>query len=126
MAFTNRDVEEIVIEAIGRFASGEHNEVSERKVLEWLRRNSTAVEDVKTYYGCQSSALIAAEHDIRRKGYNIMYPDRLWSEHVSHGQSVKYDFPLYNIKKEKESILWVHIQLYRMGNGSYELNHYIS
>ena len=126
MAFTNRDVENIVIEAIGRFATGEHNEINERKVLEWLRRNYTSIEEIKTYYGCQSNALIAVELDINRKGYNIIYPEHAWSEHISIGKTAEYSFPLVNIKKNKKSKLWLHVQLYRMDSGSYELNHYIS
>lgn len=126
MAFTNKDVENIVIEAIGRFATGEHNEINERKVLEWLRRNYTAVEEVKTYYGCQSNALIAVELDINRKGYIIIYPEQPWKQDVSIGETVNYIFPLFNIKKNKYSRLWLNVQLYRMDSGSYELNHYIS
>jgi hypothetical protein len=126
MAFTNRDVENIVIEAIGRFATGEHNEINERKVLEWLRRNYTAVEEVKTYYGCQTNALIAVELDIIHKNYNIVYPDHDWTKHIPIGDTANYEFPLRSIKSGKKSKLQVHIQIYRKDIAKYELNHYIS
>jgi len=126
MAFTSKDVENIVIEAISRFATGEYNQASEIKVLEWLRRNYTAIEDPNVYYGCTSSAIIAVEHDMHKKGYKIIHDETNLIKHVSLGNSVKYDLPLFNIKKNKVSKLWLHIQLYRMDNGRYELNHYIS
>jgi hypothetical protein len=78
------------------------------------------------YFSTQAAALMHAEEETRKAGYNIMYADRLWTEHVDYGKTVKYDFPLTVIKTGNEAKKWIHIQLYRMGGGQYELNFYLS
>ncbi len=79
-----------------------------------------------TYFGTQAAALIYAEQETRDRGYNIQYADYLWTEHVNYGTSVKYQFPLYNFKRNCRSRKWVHINLYRMDSGNYELTYYIN
>jgi hypothetical protein len=78
------------------------------------------------YFSTQAAALMATEDSVRKSGYDINYSDNLWTEHVGYGETVKYNFPLTVIKTGGEAKKWVHIQLYRMGNGGYELNFYIS
>jgi hypothetical protein len=79
-----------------------------------------------TYFSTQAAALMHAEEETRKAGYDIIYADRLWTEHVGYGTSVKYDFPLTLRRTGNEAKKWIHIQLYRMGNGGYELNFYLA
>lgn len=76
------------------------------------------------YHTAQASALIEAEKEARQRGYNITYADYLWCEHVAYGHTVKYDFPLTRIDG-RNTKKWIHIQLYRMDKGTYELNCFI-
>lgn len=78
-----------------------------------------------TYFDTQSAALTRVQEKVFRAGYEIRYPDNIWSEHVNYGTTVKYDFPLTLIRTGNEAKKWVHIQLYRMDSGKYELNFYI-
>ena len=78
------------------------------------------------YFSTQAAALMAAETETRKRGYEVVYADRLWTEHVNYGSTVKYSFPLLVAKTGNEAKKWLHIQLYRMGNGQYELNFYLS
>ena len=78
------------------------------------------------YFSTQAAALMAAEDETRKRGYDIVCADHLWTEHVNYGSTVKYDFPLIVAKTGNEAKKWLHIQLYRMGKGQYELNFYIS
>jgi hypothetical protein len=84
------------------------------------------MEKIKTYFSTQSAALAAVEDEVRRRGYDIIYADRLWCEHVDYGKTVKYSFPLTVVKTGNEAKKWLHIQLYRMSGGQYELNFYIA
>jgi hypothetical protein len=77
------------------------------------------------YHATQSAAIIEAEKETLHRGYFIDFPDRLWCEHVNYGSTVKYSFPLIR-KDGRNTKKWVHIQLYRMDKGQYELNSYIS
>ena len=52
-----------------------------------------------TYFATQAAALMHAEEETRKAGYDIIYADRLWTEHVNYGTSVKYDFPLTVTRK---------------------------
>jgi hypothetical protein len=84
------------------------------------------MENLETYFATQAAALMAVEDETRRRGYDIVYADRLWAEHVAYGSTVKYSFPLTVVKTGNEAKKWVHIQIYRMGSGKYELNFYIA
>jgi hypothetical protein len=79
-----------------------------------------------TYFFTQSAALKHAEEETYKAGYDIIYPDRIWAEPVNYGTSVKYNFPLTLQRTGNEAKKWLHIQLYRMGNGKYELNFYLA
>ena len=79
-----------------------------------------------TYFTTQSTALLTAETLITKKGYSILYPDYLWTEHVAYGTTVRYSLPLYNTKRDCNSRKCAHIHLYRMDSGNYELTYYIN
>jgi hypothetical protein len=78
----------------------------------------------QTYFETQSSALQYVEDQLKSK-FLIAYPDRIWSEHVNYGTSVSYHLPL-NTLEGKPTRRFVHITLYRMDSGRYELNYYKS
>jgi hypothetical protein len=79
-----------------------------------------------TYFFTQSAALMYTEEETLKAGYDIIYPNHLWAEHVNYGTSVKYDFPLVLRRTGNAAKKWLHIQLYRMGNGKYELSFYLA
>lgn len=81
---------------------------------------------MQVYHATQAAALMEAEQYAKKKGYSVIYEDRLWTEHVGYGHTVKYSFPLTVDRTGNEAKFWLHIQLYRMGNGGYELNCYLS
>ena len=83
-------------------------------------------KEITVYHATQAAALIEAEHYAKAKGYTVNYEDRIWTEHVQYGHTVKYSFPLTLDKTQNMAKFWLHIQLYRMGNGGYELNCYLS
>ena len=84
------------------------------------------MDKLETYFSTQAAALMAVETEVRNRGYNIVYADHLWCEHVNYGHTIKYSFPLTLVKTGNDARKWLHIQLYRMGNGQYELNFYLS
>jgi hypothetical protein len=77
-----------------------------------------------TYYQTQASALDAVETLANDMGYELKKPDYLWSEHVNYGHTVKYSFPLIVKKTGNYARKQLHIALYRMDSGSYELTYY--
>jgi hypothetical protein len=81
------------------------------------------------YYNTQSSALSELEKEVNVLGYDILYPDYFWTEHVQYGKTVKYTLAiLYNKGRwvGKLANKCLHVQIYRMDNGKYELNFYIN
>lgn len=79
----------------------------------------------ETYFNTQSSALEHVEQTLDKR-YAIAYPDRIWSEHVNYGTTVKYHFPLIVKKTGNPARKWLNISLYRMDSGTYELTQYIN
>jgi hypothetical protein len=79
-----------------------------------------------TYFSTQAGALIHVNEKVNRKGYEIVYPDNLWTEHVAYGKTVKYTFSLKWIKTGNMVKRHLHVSLYRMDSGSYELTYYIN
>lgn len=73
-----------------------------------------------TYFETQNSALEFSHQLAITRGYTPQYPDRLWAEHCSYGNNVRYTIPLLtsrgNLAKK-----CLHISLYRMDSGRYEL-----
>tara|TARA_R110002153_G_scaffold18045_3_gene63414 strand:- start:420 stop:662 length:243 start_codon:yes stop_codon:yes gene_type:complete len=78
------------------------------------------------YFKTHHGALQEVENYVKLKGYKIMHPDNLWVNHLYPGDSTKYNFALMVIKTENLAKKWVHIQIYRMSSGSYELNYYLN
>jgi hypothetical protein len=81
------------------------------------------------YHNTQSSALSELEAQAHKRGYDIVYPNHLWTEHVNYGHTVKYTLDVrYNKGRWVGKIAnkCLHVQLYRMDNGKYELNFYIN
>ncbi len=77
-----------------------------------------------TYFETQQAALHHADLMATSKGYSPQYPDHIWTEHVSYGTTVKYHIPMltrggFSAKK------YLHISLYRMDSGRYELTTYL-
>ena len=76
-----------------------------------------------TYFETQSEALNYACDQINPK-YIIQFPENIWTEHVSYGNTVRYNLPLKVAKTGNPAKKWLHISLYRMDSGRYELTHY--
>jgi len=78
-------------------------------------------------FSTQASALNEVYYDLEAmpQGYRLENPDNFWPEHVSYGTTIKYSLPLVN-RNGNRCRKWVHIQLYRMDNGYYELNWYLN
>ena len=81
---------------------------------------------IDTYFKTQSAAIGTMESDVTRRGYEIVYPERIWAEHVNYGATVKYSFPLKWVRTGNIVKRQVHIAMFRMVSGSYELTHYIN
>lgn len=77
-----------------------------------------------TYFQTQAGALNAVETLANDLGYEIKYPENIWSEHVNYTKTVKYSFPLIVKKTGNFARKQLHIALYRMESGSYELTYY--
>lgn len=78
----------------------------------------------QTYFKTQSEALQYVEDQLSSK-FQIAYPDGLWTEHVNYETTVTYHLPLNNLEG-KLTRRYVHISLYRMPSGNYELTYYKS
>lgn len=77
-----------------------------------------------TYYNLQGEAIDQAFTEARKRGYEVIQPERIWIEAVNYGDTVKYHLGL--IKDGKVQRKMLHISLYRMDNGKYELTSYIN
>ena len=78
-----------------------------------------------TYFDTQSAALNFVENEMQKKEIQIQYPDSIWTEHVAYGTSVRYNIPLKN-RTGNDMKKWLHITLYRMESGRYELTWYLT
>jgi len=78
------------------------------------------------YFNTQSEALEHVFNHTKKKGWEPNLPDRIWTEHVNYGTTVKYDLPMTLIKTGNPARYWLHISLYRMESGKYELTHYFA
>jgi hypothetical protein len=80
-----------------------------------------------TYYTTQAAALNAVQDEFENnRPYEIQYPENLWCEHVSYGTAVHYNLTLKVKKTGNLAKKWLHITLYRMDSGNYELTYYIA
>ena len=78
-----------------------------------------------TYFSTQNQALESAYKSIEDENhYEIIFPDRIWTEHVAYGQTTFYHLDLRVKRTGNLAKKSLHIILYRMGSGNYELNFY--
>jgi len=77
-----------------------------------------------TYFNTQNQALEFAYSKLPKK-YVIDFPEYIWTEHVVYEtyRSYHLDLKTINGNKAKKSL---HINLYRMNSGTYELTFYIN
>ena len=80
----------------------------------------------KVYFNTQSEALNVAFEEANRKGYKVDEPQNIWTEHVAYGKTVKYTLNLIVERTGNPARKCLHISLYRMDSGRYELTHYIN
>jgi len=78
------------------------------------------------YFDTQAQAIEEAENHAKRLGYDVNYPDRIWTEHVNYGSVVKYHLGLILQKTGNAARKLLHISLYRMDSGKYELTYYFN
>ena len=78
-----------------------------------------------TYFETQSEALDYAFSSVLPK-YEVKLPDHLWTEHVAYGQNVFYHLPLIVKSTGNPAKKCLHIFLYRMDSGRYELTYHKS
>ena len=83
-----------------------------------MKRTATQV-----YFNHMSEAIDEAYRATREKGFEPVENMFLW-ERVQYGKTVSTSIDL--IKDGKMHKKCLHVQLYRMESGRYELNHYIS
>jgi hypothetical protein len=84
------------------------------------------VHGASTYFETQAAALEFAFTNARDRGYTVIEPENLWAEHVAYGTTVRYSLPLNVAKTGNPARKWMHISLYRMDSGRYELTFYLS
>jgi hypothetical protein len=83
--------------------------------------------ETDTYFNTQATALQTVYDKIEKENrYEIAFPDNIWTEHVAYGTTVRYNLPLIVKSTGNPAKKWLHISLYRMDNGTYELTHYKS
>ena len=81
----------------------------------------------ETYFNKQSEALQFVYDAIELQNrYNIVFPDSIWTEHVNYGTAVKYHLPLQVKSTGNPAKKYLHIILYRMDSGKYELTYHTS
>ena len=85
---------------------------------------NTTREESLIYFDTQAEALRSLEAGVHSRRFAIVYPDNLWAEHVAYGTTREYHFDLLNHAGGR-SRKNLHVQLYRMDSGRYELNWYI-
>jgi hypothetical protein len=79
-----------------------------------------------TYFETQAGALGIAYQAAETRGYEVVEPEYLWTEHVYHGTTTTYNLPLKVVKTGGCAKKRLIINLYRMDSGRYELNYYFS
>jgi hypothetical protein len=80
-----------------------------------------------TYFNTQSAALQFVYDTINMENhYEIEFPERIWTEHVHYGTSVSYHLPFKVKRTGNFAKKYLHITLYRMDSGKYELTYYKS
>lgn len=80
--------------------------------------------DLKIYH----SSLGAAKDEARKlvpKGYQLDEDDYFLLQHVSYGETGKVHARMYT-EKGNEACKWLHVIVYRMESGNYELTAYLN
>lgn len=77
-----------------------------------------------TYFNLQSEAINTAFQYAKSKGFEVIEPGPMWREHIDYGKTWTYHMELRKGDKLQKKML--HISIYRMDNGRYELNQYIN
>lgn len=78
------------------------------------------------YFKTQSAALEYAEQDAAKRGFNVIYPNSFFGINLYAEQYAKYSFELQYSNQDKTTKKMLHVCLYRMPSGNYELTHYIN
>jgi hypothetical protein len=79
------------------------------------------------YFSTQNEALQNVYQFIENENrHDIIFPDNIWTEHVAYGHTVFYHLDLAVKKTGNLAKKCLHIILYRMDSGNYELNYYKS
>jgi hypothetical protein len=84
----------------------------------------TTREESLIYFDTQAEALRCMEESEHSRRFAIVYSDNFWAEHVAYGTTREYHFDLLNHLGGRSSKN-LHVQLYCMDSGQYELNWYI-
>lgn len=79
-----------------------------------------------TYFATQAAALDFAFTSVNDRGYTVDEPQSIWTEHVAYGTTVHYNLPLIVMRTGNPARKWLHIALYRIDSGRYELTFYSS
>jgi hypothetical protein len=104
------------------------NEIAGMKRLMGLQEQRTKKKEVESYFDTYSAAISAALDDTREKGYDVDEDD-IWMKisvgegRPKVGKSQTVSLTLYKNGKEQRRAL--HISVYAMEGGQYELTHYI-
>jgi hypothetical protein len=78
------------------------------------------------YFKTQSAALYKAEQDALKNVYEVQYPSSFFGLCIYAEQYGKYSFELKVIKTGGIAKKMLHVTLYRMPSGNYELVNYIN
>ena len=76
-----------------------------------------------TYFTDMAGALNAAASDALRRGYDIVDFGNILIEPLAYTETRRYSFEIH--KNGKSCTQLLHVILYRMESGKYELTHYI-
>ena len=80
-----------------------------------------------TYFETQASALQFVYDTIDMENhYEIVFPDHLWCEHIMYGHNRIYHLELKVKRTGNPARKVLHISLYRMDSGNYELTYYLN
>ena len=79
----------------------------------------------QTYFETQAAALdYVLESIIEENRYDVLYPNCFWVDHVAYGETQRYQLDLLVKKTGHNARKSLHIILYRMNSGKYELTFY--
>lgn len=100
-----------------------YNEIAE--YIDYPLEEELLSEKYQTYFETLSGALGELESALAQKGYRLKDSDdffRFGEGGISYGNTKRQSFEVVNDTKGLENL--VHVQIYRMDSGKYELNYY--